>query len=222
MSIKTQEENLFEEWKKQKDCSPFVKDGVVNDAAYKASNRKVVFILKEYPAWEDCDYDLRCGELVCPYKHWKKVADILRGINIAHNSSANNDGVPDKMPDNICAFNLMKKRGGRETDWTELKTVAKRDRDFIRRQFEIYDPDLAFCMGFDGQQGGDMLDVFREVMGHEDIPKQHTQPDEWGWYERSPGKIVVNTYHMAARGRAWQSADDVLAIVDLIDNSRQS
>lgn len=225
MNIRDREEALFAEWRKQEGCELFVEDGVVNEVAYNASNRKVAFILKQYGGGGTGDHDLREWELKdpCGARGWQNVADILRGINEAHNPSAK-DGA---MPDNICAFNLMKNWSEREwldTDWDELKEVARRDRVFIRRQFEIYNPDLTLCMGYNWQKG-DMLHIFREVMGHDnnDFPKHETQTknkktNEWGWYERDPGKVVVNTYHMSNRGQ--QSADEVLAIIKAIDGSR--
>ncbi len=220
MTIRDQEERLFKQWKDEGNCEYFVKDGVVNHEAYNASKRKIVFILKEYPAWEEGDYDLRCGELINPHgEGWKNVAKILCSINKWCNPEANNDGVPDKMPDNICAFNMMKERGDQYTDWKKLKRVAERDSEHIRCQFAIYDPDLTLCMGYNQQQG-DMLDIFREVMGHTDQPeKQHTKKDGWGWYERSPGKIVVGAYHMSNRGQ--QSHEDVFEAVKEISENVQ-
>ncbi len=214
MNIKEQEERLFSEWAKKR--HPFVKDGVVNEASYKASKCSVVFMLKEYGCWgKGDDYDLRDEELRKPFgPGWKNVAEILCHINKWRNAKANNDG---EMPDNICAFNLMKKRGGKKTNWSELAQVAKEDGDFIRRQFAIYDPDVTLCMGYDGQKG-DMLDIFRDVMGHTGIPKQHAKMD-WGWYERSPGKIVVNTYHMSNHGQ--QSHEDVIEVVKEISENVQ-
>ena len=216
MSIAEKEEQLFKEWEKIR--VPFVRDGVVNEKRYEESPCKVAFVLKEYGDWQEKPHDLRGVELINPYREgWRNVAEILRSINIWRNPAANNDGVPNKMPDNICAFNLMKKRGGKETDWSELAQVAKEDGDFIRRQFAIYDPDVTLCMGYHGQKG-DMLDIFRDVMGHTGIPKQHTKMD-WGWYERSPGKIVVNTYHMSNHGQ--QSHEDVIEVVKEISENVQ-
>lgn len=204
MSIREQEEALFRDWEEpHRHCNPFVRDGVVNEAAYKASKCKVAFVLKEY--WHgDSPYDLREEELICPFGPWKKVAAVLRDINLWRNPGANNDGAPEKMPDNICAFNLKKKRGGRgagdsNTDWAELREVALRDKNLIRKQFNIYDPDLTFCLGYNAQQGN-MLDIFRDVMGHTNKQKDHTEVGNgWGWYERCHGKVVVNTYHMSSR-----------------------
>ncbi len=90
----------------------------------------------------------------------------------------------------IVAMNLRKSPGGPTTDSAVLATVAREDKDYIRRQYDLYDPDITIC------GGGDVEKLFREVVGHRKMWQKTT-----GcvcWYERNARKYVVSFSHPAA------------------------
>lgn len=87
-------------------------------------------------------------------------------------------------------MNLKKSPGTHITDHASLKTIANEDKEYISRQYSIYDPDLTIC--------GGTGDLFKGIIGHETLKRQRTKRGIW-WYERSPQKYVVSFAHPEAR-----------------------
>jgi len=205
MNIAEQENELFDEWQKVR--KPFVRDGVACEEAYLASKRKTVFVLKESTRQTDEPGDLRDG-LKEPYgPGWWKVARIQHGIcemDLPEQKRRKFDRSM-KMPPSICAFNLDKTGGHSTTNMGRLALIAMRDSKFIKRQFEIYVPDLTLC--------GGTFQIFRYVMEHEDIPVKETRHAKLPWYERRPGQYVVGMKHPADRGRGARSPEDIIKAI---------
>ena len=109
------------------------------------------------------------------------------------------------MPPGICAFNLNKTGGNSPTDMVELTWIALRDSKFIKRQFEIYAPDLTLC--------GGTFQIFRYVMEHEYITVKKTHHANLLWYERCHGQYVVGINHTADFGRGVQPPEAVLKAI---------
>lgn len=203
MNIAEQENELFDEWQKVR--KPFLRDGVACEEAYLASKRKTVFVLKECTQKTDEPGDLRDG-LKEPYgPGWWKVAKIQHGIcemDLPEQERREFDRSM-KMPPSICAFNLDKTGGHSTTDMERLALIAMRDSRFIKRQFEIYAPDLTLC--------GGTFQIFRYVMGHEYIPEKETSHAKLPWYERRPGQYVVGMNHPADRNA--QLPEDIIKAI---------
>ena len=107
----------------------------------------------------------------------------------------------------IVAMNLRKSPGGPTPDSAALATVAREDKDYIRRQYDLYDPDITIC------GGGDVEKLFREVVGHQ-MMWQETTRGVW-WYERNARKHVVSFSHPGARVK------DSLLLYGLLDAVRE-
>ncbi|MBW8035833.1 MAG: hypothetical protein FVQ79_09435 [Planctomycetes bacterium] len=90
----------------------------------------------------------------------------------------------------ICAINLKKSPGTHTTNHASLNSVANEDKDYIRSQYSIYDPDLTIC--------GGTADLFRFVAGHDSMKWRTTKRGIW-WYERRAHKYVVSFAHPEAR-----------------------
>ena len=204
MSISEQEEKLFAEWEKGKEY--FVRDGVVCEKTYQASTPMVAFVLKEYGDPDNLHkveekFDLRNEELKTPHGNtWWKVAKILHEIRLM-DDPVKKEHLNCDMHPSVCVFNLDKEGGHKSTDMTVLALRAMKDAHFIRRQFEIYDPDLTLC--------GGTFDVFRYLLGHEYINLEETK-GHVQWYARNTGKYVVGIKHPADFGRGSQSWEEVL------------
>ena len=84
MSIREQENHLFDEWKHNR--NGFVSDGVVSEKDYLDSKPKIAFILKEVNDPDGGGWDLR--ELVAQGKRkqtWENVARWVDGIRLITN-----------------------------------------------------------------------------------------------------------------------------------------
>lgn len=195
MSIYELEEQLFEQW--QKNRKGFVRDGVVSESDYLSSNPKIAFILKEVNDPDGGNWDLR--KYVSEggrSQTWNNVARWVHGIQ-------NLNSIPDwsfysditnefrvEVLKSICVMNLKKSPGTHTTDQATLNTVANEDKDNIKHQYAIYDADLTICGGTGG--------LFKSVVGHESFDWKSTKRGVW-WYERDANKYVVSFAHPEAR-----------------------
>ncbi|WP_143557818.1 hypothetical protein [Solemya velum gill symbiont] len=83
----------------------------------------------------------------------------------------------------IAAVNLKKSPGGHTTDPVELIKIADEDRDYLNRQFTLYQPDLIICCG--------TSDTFHDLVSTYGKPNwKQTQRGVW-FHEYSPGKYVI-------------------------------
>jgi len=205
MSIADREECLFKEWEAGK--TNFVRDGVVCEEAYLNSEPKVAFILMEYAHKHEKSekFDLRENELKEPYgQGWYKAARILHGINMLNKLPKQRTPYQAGMPENICAFNLDKSGGHQKNDPVRLTLAAMKDKDYIRRQFDIYEPDLTLCCG--------TFEIVHTVLDHErfEVRKVKGVP----WYKTDNAQYVLGINHTADRGR--QKPAEVIAAVKAI------
>ncbi len=195
-SIRQQEDELFTDWEmreKQEACEgenpEFVRDGMVDEVGYDASDLKIAYVLKEYaPAGKGNDLREQLSDGL-GYALWCKVAYMTHKIRDSDSPDTHHDNKEGRteMHKSICAFNLSKIGGNAYTDMMLLALNAMKRREFIQRQFAMYDPDLTIC--------GGTFDILRYALGHEG--KKPNIEKTIHWYKRCPGKYVVSTYHFS-------------------------
>ena len=56
-------------------------------------------------------------------------------------------GYRERAFDPVCVMNIKKSYGGSTAVYKELILAVERDKEFIRRQVELYNPDVAVCCG---------------------------------------------------------------------------
>ena len=212
--IREQEDALLEEWHSSRKkenrgkAVNFVADGMVDEAGYTASKPKIAYVLKEY-APEGQGHDLRNDLSRGVGYWWWKVAYMTH--NIRHLPSAPEAPVPwddawlIKMHKSVCAFNLSKIGGNSYTDMKMLALQAMKRREFIQRQFELYDPDITICSG--------TFDIFRYALMHDEKEVNESKGKEIWWYEREHGKYVISTYHFSYPAFGYKSINKVVAAI---------
>jgi len=195
MNISVTEKQLFVQWQKNRDG--FVRDGVVSETDYVKSIPKIAIILKEVNDPGGGGWDLR--EFLAEggrSQTWNNVTRWVHGIrNLS--SLPNWDFYADVTNEirietlkSICAMNLKKSPGTHTTDNASLNAVANEDKEYIRRQYSIYDPDLTIC--------GGTGDLFKSVVGHDSYEWNRTKRGIW-WYKRNENKYVIYFAHPEAR-----------------------
>ena len=212
-NIRQKEDKLLKEWHNSRrkenrdDEVDFVYDGMVDEEGYTASKPKIVYVLKEYaPAGQG--HDLRSDLADGAGSWWWKVAYMTHNLQricspekeIPRKPEPWNDEWLKKMHKSVCAFNLSKIGGNAYTNMTLLALQAMKRRDFVRRQFDLYNPDLTVCSG--------TFDIFRYVLGDDEI--EPTNGTETNWYERSPGKYVVDAYHFSYPSFGYDMIDKLV------------
>ena len=180
-------------------------------------NPKIVFILKEVNenrdkngVWdleEYYDLDLRkylaAGTPKRGYT-WNNVARWVHGIREIWKSrempkwefyeDKDMEKFRKETLKSICTMNLKKTPGGSSTNDNKLEEIAMCDQNLIRKQYNLYNPDITIC--------GNTGSLFRRVMGKDSNCWQN-ENNEWAWwYEREgrkPGKYVIYTWHPQQR-----------------------
>lgn len=157
--MRKKEEALFQEWRLFLDQpETFVSDGVVDEAAYRSSDLKILFLLKEVNDLGGGGWDLRT--ILYDYVSfarnptWLNICRWIKGIralpaDLEWEGELNNIEVKDReeLLRSIAAMNLKKTPGGHTTVVDNFNDAVERDGEFIKRQINIYAPDLIICCG---------------------------------------------------------------------------
>lgn len=196
MTLTQLENELFSKWKRHREG--FVSDGVADETAYLASEKKILFVLKEVNDPEGGDWDLRAfvregGRAGT----WNNVARWVEGIRRIDEDISwaqlnnNNDERRLKFLPSIGAMNLKKTPGGHTTVVAELVRISSEDRAFINQQFQLYDADLVVCCG--------VSDAFHGLIDLESEPRWQETHRGVRFHEHRPGKLIVAYSHPEAR-----------------------
>lgn len=212
MGIRTQEDALFQEWRAAR--QRFVADGVADEDAYSASERRILFMLKEVNDPEGGGWDLRQFIKDGGRSHtWSNVTRWVEGVR---NLSMDIRWEDLEQVDNnrraralrsVAAVNLKKTPGFHTSDAGEVASIAAQDKVFLNRQIGLYDADLIICCG--------VSDTFHWLVEFESQPKWKRTSRGIAYHEYKPGKFVVAYAHPEAR-----VADSIL-YYGLIDAIRE-
>lgn len=193
MTINERENNLFARWA---DHRPgLVRDGVVSESAYLGSPSKIVFVLKDVNDQSGGGWDLR--EFIAAGARsptWDNITRWLKGIrNLNQDLSwgqLSQIGAKDRveMLQSICAVNLKKSPGGHTNNAQQLADIAAQDRNLLKEQFSLYDPDLIICCG----TGGELDNVLGEG-------EWRTTSRGVSFREIGPKKFAIGYAHPEAR-----------------------
>lgn len=210
MNISEQERQLFSEWSKKR--AYFVPDGVVSESDYLNAETKLCFILKEVNDLNGGGWDLR--EFLrngARSPTWNNIARWVQCIQSNEEIQWRNleqvtEATRTKTLRSICAMNLKKSPGTHTTVKATFEAVVEADKSFIKKQYDIYHPDITICCG----TGWDLryaLDleadrVFETTRGVK-------------WFMNSNGKPVIMFSHPAAR------VQDSLLVYGLSDAVRE-
>lgn len=161
MMIKDREKVLFEEWKRKRNYQYFITDGVFDEDEWNKQSIKILFVLKE-ANWENgnidmCDYLL--SEVSPTYwKTWNNIARWTKAIMeggeyLRHVSRSDKTYWLRKV-----AFMNLKKVGGDAVAENEtIYFFAENDRVYIKKQIELYEPDIIICCGRGEGKNADIL-----------------------------------------------------------------
>jgi hypothetical protein len=195
----TEKENLlFDEWRKKRDG--FVADGVVDQEAYLGSDPKIMFVLKEVNDPDGGDWDLRqfLREGGRP-QTWDNVTRWMLGIRklpedvIWKDLSQITVEQRQAALKTVCAINLKKSPGGHTTDNQSLWGTSTEDKEFLKKQFDLYDADLTICCG------SVTTEILYQLMDFGQDPDWITTSRGIWYHEHKPGHFVIDYAHPEAR-----------------------
>lgn len=162
MGIREKEDQLFNDWMKNYTEGTFVKDGIPFPDLYQKSDVKILFMLKDANLGNSSSnqgvFDLRGQLSTDPHAWWSKVSEwcyVLENggsdkswseIRSHVRKSDSNTNLRDAL--SSYGFVQTKKIGGLGSiSRDELKKYVENDEEFLRKQIEIYEPDIMVCCG---------------------------------------------------------------------------
>jgi hypothetical protein len=200
-----QENCILNDWAEE--CPGLIRDGMVNPKQYVNSKIKILYLLKEVNGGSDWDLRefLRDGGRK---QTWNNIARWTEGIN----------SIPDEIPWNklenitdeerkeilqqICVVNVKKTAGSYTADEKLIRQAAGKDAAYLRRQIELYAPDMIICCGTEWT-------YWHEIMKMEPDWKQSSR-GIWYFIENT-NRVVISYSHPEARTK------DCLLYYGLVD-----
>ena len=140
---------LFQGWKEsygEQDRKKFCKDGIVKEEKWTNSEAKTLFLLKEtnkYPGDVRKDIIERCPA------PWPNVGRWAYGLRVAR--TGGNPTFADAVKnyrdalESSAVMNLKKLTGEGSSKTEELIEAIKRDKNFIKEELEIIEPEIVVC-----------------------------------------------------------------------------
>ena len=155
MSIKKLETKLFKQLKINN--LSIVTDGIVNEKEYLDSKYKILYIMKEVNSYQNGGWSLTeiISNGAIP-QTWDNVARWTEGIlNLEKDFdweylSRDNDIRRSIYLKKIASINLKKTPGRHTSIAKEISIGAKNNKEIIKKQVDIYQPDIIICCGTSG------------------------------------------------------------------------
>ena len=155
MSIKKLETKLFNQLKINNPS--IVTDGIVNENEYLDSKYKILYIMKEVNSYQNGGWSLTefISNGASP-QTWDNVARWTEGIlNLEKDFdweylSGDNDLRRDKYLKKIASINLKKTPGRHTSIAKEISMATKNNKEIIKKQVDIYQPNIIICCGTSG------------------------------------------------------------------------
>lgn len=187
-------EELMTSWeKKHKQASylRFIRDGIVDLEEWnRQETPKVCFFLKEAYTKQD-EYNLvKNLQESSPWNMWRKVAVWTAAIHNTYLGERLLDlGVIRANEHNlikkIAVVNVKKSNGNSQSNENDLEVFAKDDKQELKRQLELINPDVIIC--------GYTLHFLKKVLGNE-LYLTNIEDKMYGFWK---DKIIIDYYHPA-------------------------
>ena len=188
MNITEEENRLFDEWIKERNRNPFIKDGSPSPETYLECRMRTIFILKDANFGlseqeqnncygNDAPYDQRVELRDNPDVWWKKVSNWCSAIIDTSLTWPEilGRGIRESLAP--FAFIQMKKNAGGGSVKSEvLWKIATEDRGYIKKQISIYQPQFIVCCGVGSIlykavfEGADKLSYTSNGVGYWRVP----------------------------------------------------
>lgn len=161
-NINKSENELFKNWITTRMYNYFIKDGVIDEETFLKQKTKILFVLKEANCQNgnaDFREELKKSDLEGNWwKTWNNIARwslaLLNGEEYPENISTEYRAEVLKR---IAFLNLKKVGGGTQAKTNEIIKAAQNDREFIKDQIEIYNPDIVICCGKNSKSNATIL-----------------------------------------------------------------
>ncbi len=186
---------LFEEWEKRhlaKGYKKFIRDGIVNENWWLQEQNvpKICFFLKEARTQKDGYNLVRDLYEHEPWKLWQRVAIWTQAMQLAFSGERPYDVDKIQMKSHeavrqTAVVNVKKSNGLAESDEEDLWQYVREDKDLLKRELEIVNPDIILC--------GYTFGMLSDVLGDE-LEKDGTADTMYAFWK---DKLIIDYYHPA-------------------------
>ena len=201
--MKVQEKELFEEWKRKRE--KFIPDGIVDEQCYQNSHLKVLYILKEVNGgngWVLTKF-LKEGGRASTWNNitrWQYgITNIEKEIRWGDVETISNE-IRKSQLKNIAIMNLKKEPGGAKAISKQIWSYASEDNEFLKKQIQIYSPDIIVCCGT-----GEIVKDLELVEKFDKWNKSNHGEPLIRYYKtvnQSKSRIIIDYYHPAYYGKS--------------------
>ncbi|MGM9551692.1 MAG: hypothetical protein ACI3XA_05495 [Clostridia bacterium] len=205
--LKEKELELFARWIKEREYQYFISDGIFDEAEWNKQQIKILFVLKE-ANWENGNVDL-CEFLLSEtsptyWKTWNNIARWIKAILIS-GEYPRSVSKSDKSfwLRKVAAMNLKKVGGNAVAENETIYNYALADKQYLKEQICLYNPDIIICCG---RGEGKNADILHDVVFCDDEVSEWQPPLTDTAYNyfflHIDGKDipVVSFYHPQMRG----------------------
>ena len=140
---------LFVEWKQRtgEEANRMCLDGIIREENYESVELKLLFVAKEPNHPEGPGFDFReAFSKEVKYAFSKRLCEWAYGVWNGFPSLSEFDAKADtdklEVIRSISFMNLKKVGGAGSADHERIRSITDRDKDLLRRQIEIIDPDV--------------------------------------------------------------------------------
>lgn len=199
MTITDQQQKLFSDLRQH--TPEIIADGVPDEAQYISAPCRIMYVLKEVnggSGWSLCDHMISGGRDREHDPTWDNIARWTEGIfNLPDElpwSQLENDcwSRRERILPKICAVNVKKTSGSYVSDSREIYESAIDNADILKKQLELYAPDIVICCGTE--------DAFVNAC-FQDKEIDWRMTSRGIWYFRDNDMSVISFSHPAARVR---------------------
>lgn len=205
--LKEKESELFKRWRSERGYKYFISDGIFDEVEWNKQGIKILFVLKE-ANWENGNVDL-CEYLLSEtgstyWKTWNNIARWIKAILIS-GEYPRSVSKSDKSfwLRKVAAMNLKKVGGDSVAEDETIYSYALSDKQYLKEQICLYNPDIIICCGRGEGKNADILyDIVFDngEVSEWQTPLTDTKYNYFFWHIKGKKIPVVSFYHPQMRG----------------------
>lgn len=195
--IVEEEKKFWKKWKSE--SNNIVMDGIVCPEKYLSSGvyPRLLFLMKEVNGGNDWDLRTFLHNGGRP-QSWDNIARWVEGIRRIDEEirwseleKLTDERRKTYLPE-ICVVNVKKTSGGHTSVGRSIKKAAKDNAETLKRQIEIYQPELIICCGTGSY-------YYDNIMEYDGTKPQWEQTSRGIGFVREENRIMISYLHPAAR-----------------------
>lgn len=207
---------LFDKWQKERPeyanetgSKRFSDDGIQNFDSWMSSKPKILFLLKENPApegnWEPCwEINRDANSLSWNIIRWRQLL-----IDLYNEPSKEPTFIRQELPESVNDIAIIEVKkvneGKGSSSYNDIRNYARKDRDFIKEQIVLINPDIIFCCNT-----GDFYSD--DIYGDE--PWEELIKDSKCVCYKHDNRLVIDFFHPSTRsGKREKELFDILHLM---------